>query len=325
MSSNSVNKYKLIFNPRAGLKRGFLFQRNSKFYLEQVKFLLEKYQIEVDFSPTRKPGHAVDLAREAVRDGYKVVLVAGGDGTVGEVASGLIGSNVVMGIVPLGSFMNTARMLSIPNDLERAVMLLKLGRVRKIDVGKVVSINGIDLEKPHFFLESAGIGLEAQGHEYINRLEKGEITAFFKMIKSFWDFYMYSADLEVDGKKMHTKASAIVIGNGQLIGPGLALASKAKLNDHLLTVNVYKMTKFELLKFIFSLLTGKRQITKKIEIFQGKKVMLKTLYPRLVHADARLYGKTFFVCQIEPNGLLVISGFPDPGESFLNARTWLDP
>ena len=92
MSSNSVNKYKLIFNPRAGLKRGFLFQRNSKFYLEQVKFLLEKYQIEVDFSPTRKPGHAVDLAREAVRDGYKVVLVAGGDGTVGEVASGLIGS-----------------------------------------------------------------------------------------------------------------------------------------------------------------------------------------------------------------------------------------
>ncbi len=325
MSLNPNLKYKLIFNPKAGVKRGFLFHRDSNYYLEQVQYLLQKYQIEADFAPTRKPGHAIGLAREAVKDGYDVVLVAGGDGTVGEVANGLVGTRVILGILPLGSFMNIARMLSIPNDLERAVMLLKLGRVRKIDVGKVVNIGGQDLEEGYYFLESAGIGLEAQGHEYIQRLEHGEITAFFKMIKSFWDFYMYSADLDVDGKKVHAKASAIVIGNGQLIGPGLPLATKAQLNDHLLTVSIYKMTKYELLRFVIRLLTGKKYLTKKIEILQGKKLILHTPFPRLVHADARLYGKTPLICQIEPSALSVIAGFPDAGENFLKNTTPLQP
>jgi diacylglycerol kinase (ATP) len=325
MSLNPNLKYKLIFNPKAGVKRGFLFHRDSNYYLEQVQYLLKKYQIDADFAPTRKTGHAIELAREAVKDGYDVVLVAGGDGTVGEVANGLIGTKVVLGILPLGSFMNIARMLSIPNDLERAVMLLKLGRVRKIDVGKVVNIGGQDLEEGYYFLESAGIGLEAQGHEYIQRLEKGEISAFFKMIKSFWDFYMYSADLDLDDKKIYAKASAIVIGNGQLIGPGLPLATKAQLNDHLLTVSIYKMTKYELLRFIISLLTGKKYLTKKIEILQGKKLILQTPFPRLVHADARLYGKTPLICQIEPSALSVIAGFPDAGENFLKNTTPLQP
>ncbi len=325
MSLNTNRKYKLIFNPKAGVKRGFFFHRDSKYYLEQVQYLLQKYQIDVDFSPTKKAGHAIVLARDAVKEGYKGVLVAGGDGTVGEVANGLIGSDLVLGIIPLGSFMNTAKMLSVPVDLEQAVMLVKIGRVRKIDAGKVMVINGVKLEQPYYFLESSSMGLEAQAHEYINQLESGRVSAVFKMIKSFFDFYLYSAEVTIDGQKVQTKASAIVIGNGELTGPGLPMALNAKLNDHLLTVIIYKMTKFELIRFVLNIFQGKKDLTKKVQIFQGKNILLTSRYPRLVHADARIYGKTPLECEIEPNALNIIVGFPGLNEEFLKKTTPLDP
>lgn len=326
MSQNDKKtKFKLIFNPRAGEKRGFLFRQNSKFFLEQLRFLLEKYQIPVDFYPTKKAGHATELAKDAIKEKYKGVLVVGGDGTVGEVANGLIGSEMVLGILPLGSFMNIARMLSIPNDLDQAIMLIKIGRVRKIDAGKVTMLNGIELNPPYFFLESSSMGLEAQAHEYIHQIESGKGWSLIKMVKSFWDFYIYSSDIQIDDLIIHTKASAIVVGNGSLSGPGLAMSLEAKLNDHLLTVSIYKMAKFELIRLAMNLLMGKKQLSRKIDVFQGRKITISNRFPRLVHADARLFGKTPFKCQVEPNALSIITGFPEAGVEYLKKRTPLDP
>jgi diacylglycerol kinase family enzyme len=114
-TSPNSQKYLLIYNPNAGKKRS-LFQFKSKpgTSLEDVRFLLEKYQIPVDLAPTKAPGHASQLAKESIKKGYKGVLVAGGDGTVGEAANGLIDSDMPLGILPFGSFMNTAKMLSVP-------------------------------------------------------------------------------------------------------------------------------------------------------------------------------------------------------------------
>lgn len=318
-------KYKLIFNPKAGRKRSVLhFHKNPDATLEQVQFLLEKYQIVVDLAPTKRAGHAKELAQEAIKQGYKAVLVAGGDGTVGEAANGLIGSDIPLGILPLGSFMNIARMLSIPNDLEKAVALIKIGRTRKIDIGKVTHM-GEKLTEPYFFLESSGVGWEAQVHESVRKLENGEFGECFKIIKTFIDFYTYSVDVEVDDQKIHSKASAVTVSNGAFSGAALKLAPEAKLNDHRLTVSVYKMTKYELLRFFINLFYGRRKLTQKIKTYQGLKVALKTKRPRMVHADARVFGETPAQYEIIPNALNVITGFPDPGEAYLNPRQILDP
>src|SRR3954468_24777623 len=93
-------KYRLIYNPKAGKKRSFLhLHTKASATLEEVQYLLERYQIVVDLAPTKGPGHATELAKEAVKMKYKGVLVAGGDGTAGEAANGLIGSNTPLGIL----------------------------------------------------------------------------------------------------------------------------------------------------------------------------------------------------------------------------------
>jgi diacylglycerol kinase (ATP) len=165
-------KIKLIYNPQAGAKwkifPNYLQYQTS---LKDIKQHLEQSEFEVNPAPTKAPGHATQLAKEAIKEGYKIVVAAGGDGTVGEVANGLVHSDVTLGIVPLGSFMNVAKMLLIPLDIEKAIQLIKIGRTRKIDVGSVNRLSGEKLGQPYYFLESAGIGLEAQ--LYGKRLFKG--------------------------------------------------------------------------------------------------------------------------------------------------------
>src|SRR5260221_378434 len=119
----------LIYNPNAGKKRKlFSLFRGKLTALEDIKDLLTKYQIPVDYFPTKHPGHATDLAKDCIKKGYKTILAAGGDGTVGEVANGLVGTDTTLGILPLGSFMNIAKMLSIPQDLEKAIMIIKMSQ-----------------------------------------------------------------------------------------------------------------------------------------------------------------------------------------------------
>ena len=83
--------------------------------------IFQRANAEYKLAYTREPGHATDLAREGIRDGYNAVVAAGGDGTVNEVARALIGSEIPLGIIPRGSGNGLARHLGIPLDAERAL------------------------------------------------------------------------------------------------------------------------------------------------------------------------------------------------------------
>jgi diacylglycerol kinase (ATP) len=317
-------KYKFIYNPHSGIKRQFLFG-SRRVALDQMKRLLDQYQIPVDFFPTKYPNHAKKLAKEAIQQGYSHVLVAGGDGTIGETANGLIGSDITLGIVPLGSFMNVARMLSIPKDLEKAIQLIKIGRTRKIDVGCVTKIGGRDLSQPHYFLESCGIGLWAQLHQQIDLLEKRKWEGFKNLFHTAFGYYYYPARISIDGKIVTTKAILVTVSNGPYSGASLKIAPLAKLNDHLLTISLYKMSKFELMQRIYYLFRFSKTWKRKVETYQGKHVVIETKVERLVHVDGRTFGKTPVEMTILPSAIDVITGFPPvPDDSALKERTYLE-
>lgn len=321
----TIRKAKVIFNPKAGSKRRLLSKARGQTTLEEIKELLAQYQIEADFFPTKRAGHATQLACQAIKEKYNLVLVAGGDGTVGEVANGLIGTDLPLGILPLGSFMNVARMLSIPQDLEKAVELIKIGRIRKIDVGCVTRMNGEVLDRPHYFIESCGLGLEAQLQEHVLRWEKGDLKAIFKMIKTLFDYYGHKVQIILDEKKeIVTRATLVTISNGPYSGAALPLAPAAKLNDHRLTVSLFKMSKFELLRYLVNAIWRGKTWSPKIVTFQARRVKIISKTPRLVHADARVFGITPVTFSVLPNALSVITGFPKPGTSSLVKRTYLD-
>ena len=340
MKNNKEVKAKFVFNPYAGKKRKLFTNPKSNTSLEDVKSLLEQYQIPVDFSPTKGPGHATELAKNASQEGYKLVIVAGGDGTVGEAANGLAGSDVQLGIIPLGSFMNIARMLSIPLDIEKAIMLIKIGRSRKIDLGQVTKIGGVLEPTPEhivkkagkgaggqgfYFLESAGLGLEAEIHEYILEWERGDWGAIWKGIKSLFQYYGHKTKLTLDERVIKTRATLISISNGPYAGANLPVAPKAKLNDHRLTVSLFKMSVWEIMRYFLAAIRSGKRYSPKVEVHQAQYVRVESKAQRLVHTDARLYGTTPVEFKIVPNALNVITGFPKSQDDSLLKRTPLDP
>lgn len=321
---NNGNKCKLIYNPNAGSKRRMLTQSQTS--LEEIAYYFEQYQIEADFYPTRKPEDATRLAKESIDEGYKMVIAAGGDGTVSEIASGLIGSSMPLGILPIGTYMNVARMLQIPLDLEKAIMLIKIGRTRKVDIGKITELDGKSLEVPLFFIEGAGVGVEAQFQKYFLQFERGDIVSLYKIVRMFIDYYSNKTSITINKKTIITRAISVSISNGPLTGASLELAPEAKLNDHKLTLSIFKMSKFELLRYFLDLMRIGPSRTPKIETHQGTSIRMSSKYPRSIHADARIFGKTPATFEIVPNALTVITGYPAPdGEVFLVKRTLLDP
>lgn len=320
------HKIKLIYNPNAGKKRKFVTPTQGT-SLEDIKGLFEQYQLMVDYYPTEGPGHATKLAQDSVKEGYKIVIAAGGDGTISEVATGLINTDINLGILPLGSFMNTARMLSIPIDLEKAVAIIKIGRTRKIDVAQIKEYGGEKLTTPHIFVESAGIGLDAEFHKHFVDFEGGDLKALWRILKLYFEFFGYPAKIKMDGEEITTKATLVNISNGPFTGAALPIAPDAKLNDHRLTVTLYKMTKWQLIKHFLWVRGETKNIKRsKIKTYQAKNVRIETKVKRLVHADGRDFGETPVEFEILPNALNVISGFPKKGEApALIKRTYLDP
>ncbi len=314
----------LIYNPFAGKKRKML-PLQTDVSLEDIKKTFAQYQIPVEYAPTEYAGHATELALDASKKGYKLVIAAGGDGTVGEVLTGLIGTKTTLGIVPLGSFMNVARMLSIPREMEAAIMLLKIGRTRKIDVARIVELGG-EKQKSTYFLEESGAGVEARVHYCLTQIfEHGNLKAFFELIKTIFRFYGHSAKVYLDDQEIETKATMVSVSNSPYTGAALHWAPKARLNDHKLTVNLYKMNKWQITKYLIGLAwRGENRYHPKVTTVQATKVRIETSVKRLVHADARVFGTTPVEYQIIPNAVSIVTGFPKDSNALMS-RTLLDP
>lgn len=328
MENQSVHnnqKAKVIFNPHAGKKRRAMFKGNAV-SIEDIKFYLKKYQIPADFFPTKYAGHATKLAKASVVEGYDMVIVAGGDGTISEVANGLINTKMTMGIIPLGTYMNTPRMLSIPSDnIELTFALLKLKRTREIDVVQIIALDGIKLEQPTYYLENASVGFEAIVQQHTLELENGDVTAIYRLIKDLIGMYTFSVTVTCDDTSEVIKTVQVSLSNGPYTGAGMLLAPKAKLNDHLITVAIFKMTKWEVMFFFLRLMKGKRKTYGKVETRQAEHVTITSRKKRPVHADARKYGKTPIEVMIIPNALRVVTGFAEERNDALLKKTYLNP
>src|SRR6266542_6777119 len=127
---------KLIANPGAGKPE------ESPKQLELATRYLKQHGIEVNVALAKPKEEATPLAKQAVKDGYKMVIAMGGDGTLEAVLRGMVGSKTRLGIIPTGSKNNMAKSLGIPVDLEEACSLIASKNTRKLDVGQVKVKNG---------------------------------------------------------------------------------------------------------------------------------------------------------------------------------------
>jgi diacylglycerol kinase (ATP) len=154
---------KLIVNPGAGKPS------DAANKLKLVIGLLEKKGLKVDVALAKPKEKATPIARRAIKDGYKIIVAMGGDGTIEAVMRGMIDSKVRLGLIMAGTENNIAKSLGIPKDLEEACALIASDDTLKLDMGQVTTRKG----KKFYFFEMATIGLAAAVYPSANKVAHG--------------------------------------------------------------------------------------------------------------------------------------------------------
>jgi YegS/Rv2252/BmrU family lipid kinase len=230
-SRSRGQKVAVIINPISGAgRRRDLARRRA----EQAAALIEQQQLDGEVFVTERQGHARELAQAARRRGVTLFVAWGGDGTVNEVGSALIGSDASLAIVPSGSGNGLARELGIPLDPASAFHVLFDGRTRLIDAGELdghVFFNiaglGLDARVAHRFATS---GLERRGFMRYLELAAREIVSFTPL-----DCALVTDD---DGHVRQVRPLLIAIANARQYGNGAMIAPDARLDDGKLDIVV---------------------------------------------------------------------------------------
>jgi diacylglycerol kinase (ATP) len=186
---------------------------------------LKKVGIVVAHTPTEAAGHATELARDAVAAGADLVLVLGGDGTINEVANGMIPSHVPLGVLPGGTANVLANELGLGNSLERAIERLAQCVEQRIAVGKLCSASG---ESRHFLM-MGGVGLDAT---IVSRVHPGLkartgklaywVAGFGEFFRSVGQFYAH-----VGGERK--QCGFVLVSRVRNYGGDMEIASGASL------------------------------------------------------------------------------------------------
>jgi diacylglycerol kinase (ATP) len=297
---------KVIVNPVAGA-----YSTRRKW--PRISELLRRVGLSFDYEYTEGTGHAIELARAAASNGYRYLVAVGGDGTVNEVANGILHSpgltSTVLGIVSTGTGSDFVRSAGIPRDYTNACSFLTSPRRLLIDVGIVAYKNkGQSLQR--FFVNAAGIGFDAAVVETTERLPKhlgGTIPYLAGLVRSLFGYRNKLVVLNLGGKIESKRILSVVVANGCYLGGGMRIAPQAKLNDGLLDgVIVGDIGKFELLKALPTVYKGTHITHPKVRMEKVTHIAIESSERVLVHADGELLGEGPASFRLMPAALSIV-------------------
>ncbi len=205
----------IIFNPAAGRRRAQLLWR--------VLDVMATNGVRLEIAETRCAGHATELALDAAERGRRLVVAAGGDGTIAEVANGLAGSSCRLGIIPLGTANVMAHELELPFAPRAVAAALAFGRTRTVWPG-IATNNGTE----RLFVQMLGAGFDAQVVHHLSLRMKRALGRTSYVLQSLRELPRYRyppITLTVDGVVMHTRS--VVVTKGHLYAGSYTLAPGA--------------------------------------------------------------------------------------------------
>ena len=241
---------------------------------------------------------AEDLARRGVAEKFDTVLVAGGDGTVGVAARALVNTEVTLGILPFGSFMNIARAVGIPReDRPAAAQIIAAGHTRAIDVGRVGE---------HLFFEAAGIGLDAHAFEAGHAYQKGERSAAVAAVGALLRRSGVRVRIEADGRVHSHRVLQVVVCNGPWYGWGFEVAPGARIDDGKLEAVVFGGGRLAVFRELVAAAIDRDRPARGVR-YLGKRISLSSREPLEVHADGQLVGSLPQTFEALPRALRVFA------------------
>lgn len=292
----------LILNPAA---RVFLTGIHTP---DEVLAALKRVGFVPTLAMTTPEVDAYQLAAEAAAAGAMLVVAAGGDGTIEEVAAALVDRGVTLGILPLGTMNNVARSLGIPLDLDSAAFVLAMGALRYIDMVYIVSP---DENVSEYFLETAGIGLSAVAMPFGEAYEKGRWSELFQKLGEFLSGASAQVTVRCDDEiVLQAQTYTITVANMPLVGSNILVAPDAKVDDGLLDLTIYAdMELVDLTTYFYAIPGGQRTQEPRLLTQRARHIYISTEEPLAVNADLDVLEKQHvWEITVKPCALTVVVG-----------------
>ncbi len=264
-----------IVNPFSGVSRKKVLKPKIQQFLD-----LEKYDYQIKY--TNAPGHATELAKQAVQENFDIVVAVGGDGSVNEVAQGLIGTDKVLGILPAGSGNGFAMHLGLGRKLDKAIKILNEGQVISIDT---CELNG----RPYVNL--AGVGFDAIVAYKMKKSKLRGLMGYVKFsLKEALGFQFRKYNITIDDQVIEREFMVLEVANAPMFGYNFLIAPQAKFNDGVLDiVLIKKAPKWRYLFSFWRFFTGTIHKSSLVETYTAKKVTIEVKEETAVHVDGEGY------------------------------------
>jgi diacylglycerol kinase (ATP) len=289
----------IIVNPNAGSAAQF----------EDLRAALEERDDTV-YWQTADTGHAAELAARAVHDGYEVIAAAGGDGTINEVVNGILGAGgeAALGVIPLGTGNDLARLLGIAGSPHDAAGLLHVGEMKRLDAFRV-DTNGRTL----YGINAAAGGFSGQVDEVLTdelKASWGPLAYLIGAATVLPDLTKYETFVAYDdGPIEQIRALNIIIANGRTIGGGRRVSPLSNPEDGLLDVVIVESGNVvQLGEVAARLMAGNYLNSAKVLHRQARKITVDSRPGMWFNVDGELLTKDPLTFQVLPGALRVIVG-----------------
>src|ERR1035437_802789 len=289
-----MDKLFVIFNPVA---RGEKSQRVRR-------FLEAKAGHSVTVAPTERAGDARLLAARAVQEGFRIIVAAGGDGTINEVVNGIGTSDAALGVLPLGTVNVFAHELRIPRRIEAAWQVIQTGETRTIDLARAEAGAAA-----RYFVQLAGVGFDAQAVRTASWELKKRIGPLSYVWAGLKTISSKPVDVEgsTNGSGLCGRGVAVLVGNGRFYGGPFSLFPKARLDDGLLDICVFEKCGYlDVLRYGQGILRGAHLGLRGVQYFQTEQLICSAAKATAFQLDGEDAGDVPVTFSVVPRALRVV-------------------
>ena len=302
-------KVKIILNPMADM-------RNAWTAANDLRPIIAEYG-NADWSGTVYPTHATELAKQAGKDGYDMVIAMGGDGTVHEVVNGLMQTPAekrpILGVVPVGSGNDFAHSIGVPMQSDRALAHALKGEPSTVDIGLMTDENG----RQEYFDNTVGIGFDAVVTIRSHKLPivRGFLMYLTAVIQTIiLNHEPAKMQLEADGEKWEQTNLMVAVCNGPREGGGFMVAPDAQNSDGIMNyMMIAKCSRPMMFRLIPEVMNGTHGRFDLVTMGTCQKFSLTSERPVYIHADGEIYtsfGSDLHKVDFEilPGALKIVKG-----------------
>jgi YegS/Rv2252/BmrU family lipid kinase len=267
--------------------------------LDEIGRVLKDAALDHRIVETTHPGHATQVARDALRGGERYLVAVGGDGTVHEVVNGMledgepVAADAVLGVVAAGSGCDFVRSFDIPGDAAQAASHLAGDAVRQIDVGRVTYAAGGG-QASRYFPNIAQVGLGGLVADRAARL-----PALLGPIRYFAGFWLVlpgsrpaTVTLEADGQAYEWRVNNLVVANCQFYGGGMRISPKSEPDDGALDVLAMVGPKSDAFTIVPKVYKGTHLPHRGIVELRASLIQVEADAPLAIEADGEMLGTT---------------------------------